>query len=335
MKIKGKEILKLVILFGITGVIFWYLFRDIPMAEVIETVQGFNYWWIAFSMLLGILSHFLRAWRWKLMLDANKKDVWLWNSFFAVMIGYLANSVIPRLGEITRCGIMNRKERVPVPYAIGTVITERLIDLAMLGIVTAITLFSQLNLIGDFFEEQTRGTRDFFMTNWWLFIVAGLLFLGGIWFARSDKFKKSGIFSKLQGIIKQGLDGLRSVQRTKNPAGFWLSTLGIWILYFIMLWVITLGSPETRDLGPLAGLSILVMGTLGMASPTPNGLGTFHIFVGGVLVLYGIEYDKGVIIATIMHTSQFITILLWGSLSLLLVNYLKPKTDGNTAKDQG
>ena len=75
-----------------------------------------------------------------------------------------------------------------------------------------------------------------------------------------------------------------------------------------------------KNLGILAGLSILVLGSFGMASPTPNGLGTFHAFVASVLVLYGIEYDKGIIIATIMHTSQFITILLWGSISLLLVN---------------
>lgn len=334
MKIKTKEIVKLVFLFGITGVVFWYLFKDIPLADVIETVQGFNYWWIAFSMFLGILSHFLRAWRWKLMLDAGNHPVWLWNSFFAVMIGYLANSVIPRLGEITRCGIMNRKDKVAVPYAIGTVITERLIDLVMLGIVTAITVLTQLGLLGDFFEEQISGVTTFFSTNWWLFIVALAMFGGVIWFWRSNKFKESSFFSKIQSIISQGIDGLRSVQRTKNPAGFWISTVGIWFLYFAMLWVITLGSPETKALGPLAGLSILVMGSLGMASPTPNGLGAFHALVGGVLVLYGMEYEKGVIIATVLHTSQFITILLWGSLSLLLVNYLKPKTNGHRTEDK-
>lgn len=335
MKFKPKEIIKLLVLFGITAVIIWYLFRDIPWMDVVETVKGFNYWWIGLSMFLGILSHFLRAWRWKLMLDASNKNVWLWNSFFAVMIGYLANSVIPRLGEITRCGVMNRKEKVSVPYALGTVITERLIDLVMLGIVTAITILSQLGLLGDFFKEKAESVTAFLSSNWWLLVVCGLIFIGAIWFWRSDKFKESAFFSKIRDLISQGIDGLRSVQRTKNPTGFWLSTLGIWVLYFVMLWVITLGSPETKDLGPLAGLSILVMGTFGMASPTPNGLGTFHFFVASVLVLYGLEYEKGVIIATVMHTSQFITILIWGSLSLLLVNYLKPKVNGDTGENKG
>jgi len=286
-------------------------------------------------MILGVVSHFLRAWRWKLMLDASGTKVWLWNSFFAVMIGYLANSIIPRLGEITRCGIMKRKNDVPIPYAIGTVITERFIDFVMLMIVTAITVFSQLNLLGDFFDEQITGLKTFLSTNWWLFIVLGSLPIGLIWFWKSSKMKQSSHLAKIQAMISQGIDGLRSVQRTKNQTGFWLSTLGIWFLYFAMLWIITLGSPETKGLGPLAGLSILVMGSLGMASPTPNGLGAFHFLVAGVLVLYGIPKDTGIIVATILHTSQFITILLWGSLSLLLVNYLKPKNDVNSQENKG
>ena len=98
MKIKTKELIKLVFLFGITGLIFWFLFKDIPWRKFVATLQEFDFKWVALSMGLGFLSHFIRAYRWKLLLDTNGQNVWLWNSFFALMIGYLANSIIPRLG---------------------------------------------------------------------------------------------------------------------------------------------------------------------------------------------------------------------------------------------
>ena len=89
------------------------------------------------------------------------------------------------------------------------------------------------------------------------------------------------------------------------------------------------GSDTTKDLGILAGMSILVMGSLGMATPLPNGLGSFHVLVAGVLVLYGIESNDGKIFALIMHTSQFVTVLLFGSISLILVNVMyKPSKVG-------
>ena len=97
-----------------------------------------------------------------------------------------------------------------------------------------------------------------------------------------------------------------------------------------MMYVITFGSDITENIGVLAGLSILVMGSFGMASPTPNGLVTFHAFVAGVLVLYGIPKQEGIIFATILHTSQLITVLIFGSISLILVNVRQKKKNIET-----
>mgnify|MGYP001027066266 CR=1 FL=1 len=335
MSAKLKSIVRFSVMILITTVIVWYLFKDIDWAEVWQLLAQFNYWWIALSMGIGVLSHLLRAWRWKLMMDAGGHNVWFWNSFFAVMIGYLMNSVFPRLGEVSRCGVMNRKEKIPVPFALGTVVTERIIDLLLLILVSLLTLALQFNLLKDYYFDAQDFLTAFIQRNWWVLIILGLVGLLIIWFWRTNRFQNIALIKKLQLFVDQGFQGVRSLNRIKNQKGFWLATISIWVLYFFMLYVITLGSEETKYLGPLAGLSILVTGSFGMASPTPNGIGAFHALVAGVLVLYGIAYDTGIIIATILHTSQFVSILVMGAMSLLLVNVLNKKRSADSAKNQG
>lgn len=318
----------------IAAAIVWYLFKDIDWKKVWALLEEFNFWWIALSIGLGIISHGLRAWRWKLLVDAGDHKIWFWNSFFAVMIGYLMNSVFPRLGEVSRCGVLNRKEGVSVPFALGTVVTERIIDLMILVLIAIATFLLQFNLLEPYYFKVRDFLTAFFIQNWWTIPLMALLLVGIIWFWKTDRFKNLSLLGKIQGLVDQGFQGIRSLNKLQNRRGFWVSTIFIWVLYFLMLYVITLGSEETRYLGPMAGLAILVMGSFGMASPTPNGIGAFHALVAGVLVLYGITYDSGIIIATILHTSQFVTILVLGPISLLLVNVLNRKKSANSNEDK-
>lgn len=283
-------------------------------------------------MILSVFSHFLRAWRWKLLLSGSGYSASLSNSYFAVMIGYLANSLFPRLGEVTRCGVLNRSDHVPVSHSLGTVVTERVIDLFILLLITAVTFFLQFNLLESYFNEGLTSLKTQLLENWWILLILLVLGVLGLYLLFYSAIgKKIQFIGKIKNFIRGLWAGMISLKNVKNQFGFWVSTLGIWFLYFLMLYVITFGSPLTENLGILAGLSILVMGSFGMATPIPNGVGAFHTLVAGVLVLYGINQQDGIIFATIMHTSQFITVLVIGSLSLILVNlkHKRNKTVGN------
>lgn len=283
-------------------------------------------------MTLSVFSHLLRAWRWKLLLNGSGYSASLSNSYFAVMIGYLANSLFPRLGEVTRCGVLNRSDHVPVSHSLGTVVTERVIDLFILLLITAVTFFLQFNLLESYFNEGLINLKTQLLENWWILLILLVLGVLGLYLLFYSAIgKKIQFIGKIKNFIRGLWAGMISLKNVKNQFGFWVSTLGIWFLYFLMLYVITFGSPLTENLGILAGLSILVMGSFGMATPIPNGVGAFHTLVAGVLVLYGINQQDGIIFATIMHTSQFITVLVIGSLSLILVNlkHKRNKTVGN------
>ncbi len=250
------------------------------------------------------------------------------------MIGYLVNSLVPRLGEVTRCGIINRTDKVPVAFSFGTVITERVIDLMMLLMITVATLLLQFDLLRGEFIWVKDSVISMVTSNWWVLAIASILGAIGIYLIFFSRLsEKINLIQKIKAFINQLLEGILSLRKLKNQKGFWSATIGIWVLYFLMLYVITFGSEMTKDLGVLAGMSILVMGSFGMAAPLPNGVGSFHAFVAGILVLYGIDSEDGKIFALILHTSQYLTVLLFGSISLILVNTMyKPS---KIEKDSG
>lgn len=312
----------------ITVGIFWYLYRDVPGEQILNELQHFDYRWILLSIALSIVSHVLRAWRWKLLLEQSGSSVKLLNNYFAVMIGYLANSIFPRLGEVTRCGIINRVHHIPVTFSFGTVFTERLVDLMLLLVLALITFSIEFDLLEPSISNLYVRITETFANNWLLLLLLILIFVTGIYLVFfSRRFREIKLMKRISGIIKEVIQGVLSIRKVKNQMGFWSATIAIWGLYFLMMYVISFGSESTKDLSAMAGLSILVMGSFGMAAPTPNGTGTFHAFVTGVLLLYGIPEAEGKIFALILHTSQFITVLVFGSISLILVNLMNKGND--------
>uniref|UniRef100_UPI004047A73B lysylphosphatidylglycerol synthase transmembrane domain-containing protein n=2 Tax=Roseivirga sp. TaxID=1964215 RepID=UPI004047A73B len=324
MSVKAKDFLKFTIALAFSAGIFWYVYKDFDINEALVSLKKFDYRWVVLSIVLSFGSHFLRALRWGQLLEVSGKKSSLMMNYLAVMIGYLANTVFPRLGEITRCGIVSKKEGIPMTFAVGTVFTERLIDLIILLLLTAMTFVLEFSRLSTYFSSTFEHLASLLYTYWWLLT---LMILAGAWtfwyFILSKRPTKNKWVEKIRKLIMQLYSGILSITKIKRPMLFWINTIAIWVLYFLMLYVISFGSEETNNLGPLAGLAILVMGSFGMAAPTANGVGTFHAFVAGILVLYGLPEGEGKIFALILHTSQLFTVIVFGTISLILINFTK------------
>ena len=321
MRVSQKSFLKFGAVLILTAVILVYLFKDMSVEKFRETLNNFDYSWVLLSIGLSFIGYLLRAWRWTLLLNSSNYCVSLSNSYFAVMTGYLTNFIFPRLGEVTRCGVINKKHKVPLGFSIGTVVTERAIDLLVLLVLSVITFLLQFNLLSNYINSAESTVVSFLKSNRWLMIGLLVAIVGGSYLLfYTNAGKQIKFVVKVRLFVKQVIDGIVSIRKVKHQGSFWLCTLSIWVLYFFMLYVITFGSHTTAGLSVLAGMSILVMGSFGMAAPTPNGLATFHALVAGTLGLYGISEDEGLIFATIVHTSQLVTVLVFGLISLVLVN---------------
>tara|TARA_R110002074_G_scaffold267779_2_gene439963 strand:+ start:1505 stop:2509 length:1005 start_codon:yes stop_codon:yes gene_type:complete len=328
LKISSKDILKLILSLGITGYILYNSSKTTDWNQIWEALKSFKYEWILLSILLSLFSHSLRAYRWAMLLGTQGPRPSTWTSFLAVMVCYLGNMAIPRLGEVARCTIMKKEENIPVTFSLGTVITDRLLDLFMLMLFTMFLLAMQFNLLKSYFSQFIDNKLPFLITLWPYLILAGIIGLLLILFVIRKSKKEdnpNSVYFKIKQKTIELISGVKAIKNVENPLGFWLSTLGIWALYFAMLYVISFGYAPTAELSLMAGIAVLVMGSLGMAAPVNNGIGAYQALVASILVIYGISHNDGYVFAVVSHGSQVVSVIIFGFLSLLILNFRKKK----------
>lgn len=328
---KIATIVKFVLFLGLGILIIWLSLRSLTPVEKEQILNSFriaNYNWVILTVFLGIFSHILRALRWKLLLEPMNYHPTVKNTFYAVMVGYFANLAFPRLGEVTRCGILTRYERIPFNKSFGTVITERAIDMIMFLFLFILMIATQAGTIGHYmsinvypkFAEKFQNQT--FSLSFLIATVVFLVLAGIIIFFFRKKIASSNLFIKLKQLIKGFWDGLKSLSQIKNPGLFVFYSISIWALYYFMLFLIFLCFNDTSALGLGAGLSALVLGSIGIMV-TPGGIGLYPAIIQETLMLYGVIKPTGLALGWIAWTAQTGMILAIGGLSLLLLSFNK------------
>ncbi|WP_420582395.1 lysylphosphatidylglycerol synthase transmembrane domain-containing protein [Reichenbachiella sp.] len=327
---KISSIIKYSLSLVLAVLLFYFAFRNVSVDEFLDKVSEVNYWWVILSILLSLMSHWLRAYRWNLMLKPLGYDrLSDGRTFLAVMTGYLANLAFPRLGEVTRCGVMKKNEKIPMSISFGTVITERTIDFLILLSLIILDFIIEFDRVYDFFITAVGWDTQVDHTMYIILISSTLVALGviGILILKrilEHEFENS-LLQKIHRVLTDIVNGLLSIRKVQNIFGFVASTIGIWVFYYLMSFVIFFSIGETSGLGFGAGLSILAAAGVAMAMPVQGGIGAYHTLVSGVLIIYGIEATTGLFFATLLHTSQLICILLFGGLSVLGTVFINRK----------
>jgi hypothetical protein len=241
-------------------------------------------------------------------------------AYHALMIGYLANMLVPRAGEVARCGVLSRTNGISVGHLIGTVILERSIDLLFLigTILLAFLLENRLfvDLSGELID--LNGLFQKLLNNLPI-LIGGLALFFLFLYLLFRKFRNHGIVNKFQSFGRQLLTGVKSISTLKNPAGFWVSSFLIWIIYFLTMYSVALGIATTANLTPGQVLLVMVMGSIGMIAPVQGGIGTFHALVAYILIQLGVSESDGKIFAAIIHGIQVLLIVLAGLVSWVLM----------------
>lgn len=327
----SKNIIQITLALGLGIFIIWLSLKDLNPTEKGNILNSFkiaNYYWVVLSIFLGILAHLTRAIRWKILLKTMGYEPSLYNSFLAVMIGYFANMGIPRSGELARCTILFKEDKIPVDKSFGTVILERAIDMIFFFGIFAITLSIEYVRINNYVQTQIYpkiSEKFSFISTDHLFGRIGLILIFSlivIYLAFRKKILKLAFIQKLIGIFKGIWEGLKSIAKIDKPLLFIFYSFLIWVFYFLMVYLTLFALPQTSNLGIMSGLSVLVLGSIGIMI-TPGGIGLYPVIVSETLVLYGITKASGIGLAMgwITWSSQTIMILLVGGLSLILVSF--------------
>ena len=331
-----RKLLKIAIPLFLAVFLFRMAFKDQDYDHVINALKSANYYWVFLSVSISVLSHFVRAIRWRMLINPMGYNVSILNTFHAVMAGYLANLALPRMGEVSRCGTLNRKTKVPVNALLGTVLVERAIDVLCLLFLTFVVIFFNFDFITGLLDTlQVPKKKIPHLDIWWLIgIVAVLgLMLYGFFKIIIRFYKAKRFWIRLKYFFLGVLGGIKAIKNLKSPFLFVFHTVLMWVLYFLVFYVCCFALTATNGILPFDALLGMITGSYGIAAPVQGGVGAFYALVAltlSSLPNQNINYSDGLVFATIIHGVQMIMIIILGAIGtfVLLINK-KNKIDQN------
>ncbi len=319
-----RAVFQYTLMIALTAALLWLSLRGLKLQEGENSADLiWNTWkkshkgYLMLMALVAVVSHIVRAERWRMMLLPTGNSVKLSNSFFSLMIGYLVNLAVPRGGEVSRCYNLYKLEETPVEVSFGTVVVERLVDVLCLMVVIVLAFLMEWDKLLAFLESLGVGTGSTgFAVKWWMIAgAAGLIVLGlAAFLLRKNE--------RLLKLITGFRDGLLSIFRLEQKWLFILYSVAIWFLYFMMSYCVIKAFETTSTLGASAVLSVFALGAIAMAAPLPGGTGSYHVIVpSGMVFLYSLPFSDAYAFVFIFHAWQTLTMIVLGVISLI-VSYL-------------
>ena len=295
--------------------LLFFAFKNIQLDDFLSKLDQTRYEWVIGSILLSSLAYVSRAYRWQLLLRAADQKVSTFRLTLAVFVGYLANLAFPRLGEVVRCAVLKKTNQIPVSLSIGTVVTERIIDSLVLLFFLIIALLLEFDLIVTYFENifstyhiPLDGLLYAALTLLMIFSILVLVILR----------THTPLSQRTKKMASEVLKGILTIKSIQSKSLFLITTTVMWLTYFLMSYMIFFALEETSSLSLTAGFMLLVSGGIALALPVQGGIGTYHAMIAMMLGLYGIENTTGLFLATLLHSSQILSVVIFGGISLVI-----------------
>ena len=307
--------------------LMWLAFRSVDFNKLSSELKEADYSWLLLSVFFGLLAFLSRSRRWILLINPLGYHPSFMNSFYALMTGYLANLALPRVGEITRCMALGKKEKIPVDQLIGTVVIERTIDFISLLIIMIVLLITSGDQIGLFMKESIllpiqQNVISLFGSTWILWMIlfifgtTGLILMIGY----RHTLSKIRFFAKMFDLVRGIINGLKTITNLKRKWEFIFHTVFIWLNYALMTCVVVFSLEITSHLTFGKSIFLLVIGGLAMSAPVQSGLGAFHYIISrGLLIVEGIPLEDGLVYALLTHESQLIFVVIIGAISFFMI----------------
>ena len=317
----SNVILKILMPLVLGGAILYWMYRGEDWQTIIHVATSEMDWtWMLLSFPFGILAQAFRGWRWRQTLEPVGEHPRTSVSVHSIFISYAVSLVIPRVGEFTRCAVLNRYDGVSFPKALGTVVIERAIDsLLVLGI-TAVVLLLEMSTFGTFFHKTGTSVHSilsrFSLTGYLVVAACAVAILILLHFL----LRKLSIYNKVRTTLRGIWQGVISLKDVRNVPLFIAFTLAIWISYFLHYYLTFFCFDFTSHLGLGCALVTFIVGSIAVVVPTPNGAGPWHFAVKTMLILYGVADVQALYFVLIVHTVQTALVILLGIYAWLALN---------------
>lgn len=318
MKNQTRKTINLLMPVVLGGGILYWMYRDSDFTAMKDTLlNGMNWGWMLFSLIFGVSAQVIRGIRWKMTLKPIGENPRTMDCIHAIFLSYASSLIVPRSGEITRCGVLSRYDGTSFTKGIGTVVTERIIDSLLLALIAAIVMLAQVGVFTHFFRETgtsfTDILRSFSGTGYFVTALCIIITIVTAYFY----VRRFGINTKLKTTLNNLKEGVSSLHGVEHKWLFAAYTLGIWLSYFLHYWITFNCFSFTEDLSFTVAIVSFIVGSISVIVPTPNGAGPWHFAVKTILILYGLKANDAVTFVLIVHTVQTALIPLLGIFSAI------------------
>ena len=332
------------------GILYW-MYRGEDWHTIWHVMTDEMDWtWMLLSFPFGILAQMFRGWRWRQTLepilneeggtrkeerDYSADDSSTGKTFLvprssvlvhSIFVSYAASLVVPRVGEFTRCGVLNRYDGVSFPKALGTVVTERAIDSLLVMGIAGLVLLLEMSTFGMFFRKTGTNLQSILDGFSWAGYLVVAICLVAILILLHFLLRKLSIYNKVRATLTGIWQGVISLKDVRNIPLFVFFTLAIWVSYFLHYYLTFFCFDFTADLGIGCALVTFIVGSIAVIVPTPNGAGPWHFAVKTMLILYGVADEKALYFVLIVHTVQTMLVVLLGIYAWVALLFTKRLT---------
>jgi glycosyltransferase 2 family protein len=303
-------------------VLFHFFIKNVDTHFLWASVKKANPLFISIGGLLLLMSHYLRAFRWTILLRPVQSNIKISSSLTALLIGTMSNFIVPHVGEVIRCTILKKMERTGIEFSIGTVIAERVIDGIFLVILICVGLILNINSLNIFPVNASFTDNSLVFT---LFLAVFTIAILGIFF-RKKLF--ANVSENVQKRITDFKKGMTSIGQVPHLGGFVGLSIMIWLLYFLSTYCLLMSIGTPQYIGFKIVLTVLIMSSIGWAGPTQGGIGTFHILVSKALIINGFDEETSTMVSLFLHTLFSSFDLLYGLLATCFFYYISRFANG-------
>jgi uncharacterized protein (TIRG00374 family) len=311
----------------------WFVLKGVDLSRLWDTLAGANYWWAVASIPIMIFSHWLRALRWRTMLEPVIEKPSVWNMFSAVMIGYAVNNVIPKGGELLRPVVYSRREKVPLSTVLASIIVERFFFDAVIVL---------LMIAGVFVFQRADIERAYPWFSWgqmlvviggFLLAIAGILiitlmpqFTDAMLRLTVRRFSEP-LYQKLHALTESFEQGFAIIKTPSQYLRSGIESIAIWFSYLLPMWMMFYSFQFEAKLGLDFGDAtfLFAVGTLAQFTPAPGGIGVYHTLIQTAMIrLYGVGNEEALAYATLTHGLNLIVCFVLGGFFFIHENRIQP-----------